>query len=180
MTPLHWAVARGHKECVELLLKHGANTEMRSKFDKTPMEIASDNHRPDLFEMLEVRKKSIFLNYNQRHVFFFQNAESYRQAPVFEGVSDPVTLAATDSITEKNDNAFDEHILGLGESINLIENDRLRIKGFFSCSVSHDVEVSPVQPGGTGCHQAPRVQGHPVPPGGQRGHHQDPRILQEL
>ena len=50
---------------------------------------------------------------------------------MFEGVSDPVTLAATDSITEKNDNAFDEHILGLGESINLIENDRLRIKGFF-------------------------------------------------
>ena len=55
MTPLHWAVAKNQKECVELLLKHGANTEARSKFDKTPMEIASDNNNADLFEMLEVQ-----------------------------------------------------------------------------------------------------------------------------
>ena len=53
MTPLHWAVERGCTQTVELLLKHGANTNIESKFDKTPLEIASENGRPDIFEMLQ-------------------------------------------------------------------------------------------------------------------------------
>jgi ankyrin repeat protein len=55
MTPLHWAVERGNVGAVETLLKYGADVNMESKFDKTPLEIASDNGRPDLYEMLQVR-----------------------------------------------------------------------------------------------------------------------------
>ena len=54
MTPLHWAVERGCCATVEILLKHGANTNIVSKFDKTPLEIASENGRPDIFEILQV------------------------------------------------------------------------------------------------------------------------------
>ena len=54
MTPLHWAVERGCSQTVETLLKHGANTDVESKFDKTPFEIASENGRPDIFEVLQV------------------------------------------------------------------------------------------------------------------------------
>ena len=54
MTPLHWAVERGCSQTVELLLKHGANPNLESKFDKTPLEIASENGRPDIFELLQV------------------------------------------------------------------------------------------------------------------------------
>ena len=54
MTPLHWAVERGCSQTVETLLKHGANTDVESKFDKTPFEIASENGRPDIFEILQV------------------------------------------------------------------------------------------------------------------------------
>ena len=54
MTPLHWAVERGCTQTVELLLKHGANTNIESKFDKTVLEIASENGRPDIFQLLQV------------------------------------------------------------------------------------------------------------------------------
>ena len=36
-------------------MKHGANTEAESKFDKTPVDISDDNGRPDLKDMLMVR-----------------------------------------------------------------------------------------------------------------------------
>jgi ankyrin repeat protein len=55
MTPLHWAVERGHVSCVEALLRFGADVDLESKFDKTPMEIASDNGRADIFEVLQVK-----------------------------------------------------------------------------------------------------------------------------
>ena len=35
-------------------MKHGANPNSESKFDKTPLEIASENGRPDIFEILQV------------------------------------------------------------------------------------------------------------------------------
>jgi len=35
-------------------LKHGANTEAESKFDKTPIDISDDNGRPDLKDILLV------------------------------------------------------------------------------------------------------------------------------
>lgn len=55
MTPLHWAVDRGNLRAVETLLKYSADVNFESKFDKTPLEIASDNGRPDIFEMLQVQ-----------------------------------------------------------------------------------------------------------------------------
>ena len=58
MTALHWAVERGCAQTVELLLKHGANPNLESKFDKSPLEIASENGRPDIFELLQVKLKS--------------------------------------------------------------------------------------------------------------------------
>ena len=42
---------------METLLKHGANPTVESKFDKTPLEIASENGRPDIFEILQVNIK---------------------------------------------------------------------------------------------------------------------------
>ena len=54
MTPLHWAVESGDIACVELLLRHGADVETVSRFDKTPLEIASDRHFTDIYEMLLV------------------------------------------------------------------------------------------------------------------------------
>jgi len=65
MTPLHWAVESGDIACVELLLRHGADVETVSRFDKTPLEIASDRHYTDIYEML-------------------LNADSYRSHPNLE------------------------------------------------------------------------------------------------
>ena len=83
MTPLHWAVDRGHVPAVELLLRHGAMVEVTSKFDKTPLEIASDKGRSDIFEIL-------------------QNPEPYR-LPLDTKESDAMTLAATNSIVVNED-----------------------------------------------------------------------------
>jgi GA-binding protein transcription factor beta len=55
MTPLHWAVERGHISMVETLLRFGADVCAESKFGKTPLEIASDIGRPDIYEMLQAR-----------------------------------------------------------------------------------------------------------------------------
>ena len=70
MTPLHWAVERGCCGTVEALLKHGANPNIESKFDKTPLEIASENGRPDIFEILQVILKET--------VQFFKNFSLFR------------------------------------------------------------------------------------------------------
>ena len=78
MTPLHWACERGHISMVETLLRFGADVNIDSKFGKTSLEIASDIGRPDIFEML-------------------QNADQFR-APEHPPKSDPLTLAATQSI----------------------------------------------------------------------------------
>ena len=63
---------------VETLLRFGADVNQDSKFGKTPLEIASDTGRPDIFEML-------------------QNADQFR-APNHRPQSDAATLAATQSI----------------------------------------------------------------------------------
>ena len=60
MTPLHWAVESGDIACVELLLRHGGEVEIVSKFDKTPLEIASDRHYTDIYEMLLVSPNKKF------------------------------------------------------------------------------------------------------------------------
>ncbi|KAJ9579497.1 hypothetical protein L9F63_004845, partial [Diploptera punctata] len=52
MTPLHWAVEREHVDTVELLLQHGANPHEVSKFDKSAYDIALDNNRHDIIQLL--------------------------------------------------------------------------------------------------------------------------------
>ena len=55
MTPLHWAVQRGFEECVEALLRYGADVNVDNKFGKTPFEVASGINRQDLIELLQVQ-----------------------------------------------------------------------------------------------------------------------------
>ena len=52
MTPLHWAVESGDCNSVELLLRHGADIHIENKFDKSPLEIASDKGNTDIYQML--------------------------------------------------------------------------------------------------------------------------------
>ena len=52
MTPLHWAVESGDCKSVELLLRYGADIYVENKFDKSPLEIASDKGNTDIYEML--------------------------------------------------------------------------------------------------------------------------------
>jgi len=53
MTPLHFAVERDYPEIIELLLKYGAKTGITSKFYQTCEDIAVDNCRMDIYEMLQ-------------------------------------------------------------------------------------------------------------------------------
>lgn len=52
MTPLHWAVQNGHEEVVKLLLEHNAQPDILNKFDLTPADIARQNQRQDLIDIL--------------------------------------------------------------------------------------------------------------------------------
>lgn len=54
MTPLHWGAEKGHADIVRLLLDFGADPLVFNKFDKTPHDIAHDNGRMDITEMLQV------------------------------------------------------------------------------------------------------------------------------
>lgn len=53
MTPLHWAVERGHEECVLVLLNEGANPRAESKFLKTPLSIAAEMGWDTMVEVLQ-------------------------------------------------------------------------------------------------------------------------------
>lgn len=59
MTPLHWSVERKFRKCVDLLLKHGADPSVKSKFDKTPLSIALETAQTDVFEELMIFKMKI-------------------------------------------------------------------------------------------------------------------------
>ena len=85
MTPLHWAVERGCTQTVELLLKHGANTNIESKFDKTALEIASENGRPDIFEILQVGV--VFDGVLKYANYYLQNADQFRVLAIDSGES---------------------------------------------------------------------------------------------
>jgi len=41
MTPLHWAVIKGQRLCVELLLQRGAHTDVRDSSDRTPLHFVA-------------------------------------------------------------------------------------------------------------------------------------------
>ena len=51
MTPLHWAVIKGQRLCVELLLQRGAHTDVRDSSYRTPMHFVAIYGRVCAFAM---------------------------------------------------------------------------------------------------------------------------------
>ena len=104
MTPLHWAVESGDVHCVELLLRHGADVTIENKFDKSPLEIASDKHITEIYEMLLVRFLKKIHQLFRNNKIPLQNADSYRQHSHLE-----TDLATQQLTTELNphDNQYE-------------------------------------------------------------------------
>jgi len=90
MTPLHWAVERGHADCAEVLIRYGADVNFENKFGKCPLELASEHGRSDMYEMLQ--------NADDIRAAHPVSPPSTSQAPINPMISDPVTMAATQSI----------------------------------------------------------------------------------
>ncbi|KAH8023510.1 hypothetical protein HPB51_014759 [Rhipicephalus microplus] len=59
MTPLHWAVERGHLEVIKCLLKWGADMNATNKFEKTPLDIALDNDYVEVVRVLQAWPRKI-------------------------------------------------------------------------------------------------------------------------
>merc|ERR1712080_495631 len=57
MSPLHFAVERGFEEIIQLLIKYGAKMTEQSKFYQTPGDIAVENCRMDIYDMLQKSNK---------------------------------------------------------------------------------------------------------------------------
>lgn len=53
MTPLHWAVQKGHFDVAELLVGHGAEINWPNKFELTPLMIAQQLGRLDIVNLLK-------------------------------------------------------------------------------------------------------------------------------
>lgn len=53
MSPLHWAIEKGHNNIAELLLEHGANANIISKFLKTPYSIAKEKGNDYVINLIE-------------------------------------------------------------------------------------------------------------------------------
>ncbi|TFA99628.1 hypothetical protein CCMA1212_008587 [Trichoderma ghanense] len=51
-TPLSWAVNRGHRDMVELLLDHGARVNVKDRSDLTPLHIAVTGQHKDIVSVL--------------------------------------------------------------------------------------------------------------------------------
>lgn len=58
MTPLHWAIDRGFDNIAELLLEHGANSNVVSKFLKTPYSIAKEKNNDFIVNLIEMLPNS--------------------------------------------------------------------------------------------------------------------------
>lgn len=61
MTPLHWAAEKGHIDVVEVLLKSGADMTCENKFEKTPLDIAITNGRPDIVQVLQMAQVRLLM-----------------------------------------------------------------------------------------------------------------------
>lgn len=70
MTALHWAIEKGHKAIVRLLLKHGADVSIVSKFDRTPITIAALTGQVDLIQELDAAR------HNQRNKVLLEAQEN--------------------------------------------------------------------------------------------------------
>ncbi|UCC99109.1 MAG: ankyrin repeat domain-containing protein, partial [Phycisphaerales bacterium] len=51
-TPLHCAARYGHKEVAELLIAKGAGVNARNNEGQTPLDIAVEEGRPEIVELL--------------------------------------------------------------------------------------------------------------------------------
>jgi len=59
MTPLHWATEKGHIDVVDVLIKNGADMNNENKFEKTPLDIAITNGRPDIAQVLQMAQVNV-------------------------------------------------------------------------------------------------------------------------
>lgn len=57
MTPLHWAVEKGFKSIVRLLLQHNADVMGISKFGRSPIDLAVITEQPDILDELQSAKQ---------------------------------------------------------------------------------------------------------------------------
>lgn len=57
MTPLHWAIEKGFKPIVRLLLQHNADVTIVSKFGRSPIALAVLTEQADILEELQVAKQ---------------------------------------------------------------------------------------------------------------------------
>lgn len=53
MSPLHWAVEKGHDNIAELLIENGANPHIQSKFLKSPYSIAREKNNEFVLNLIE-------------------------------------------------------------------------------------------------------------------------------
>ena len=51
-SPLHYAVQNGNIDMIKFLLQNGANIYRRTYTKKTTLQIAEENHRPEIIEIL--------------------------------------------------------------------------------------------------------------------------------
>merc|ERR1711962_1045939 len=86
---------------VELLLRHGADVEIISKFDKTPLEIASDKQHTEIYEML-------------------LNAESYRSLPALDS-----ELAIQSILPDLSGGMPGDELLEQLDAMNAVKNDTI-------------------------------------------------------
>ncbi|XP_061435869.1 26S proteasome non-ATPase regulatory subunit 10-like, partial [Lethenteron reissneri] len=58
-TPLHRAAAQGHSCCVQLLLQHGASSNLQDAQGNTPLHLACEEERTDVAQLLLVHGASV-------------------------------------------------------------------------------------------------------------------------
>ena len=81
MTPLHWSAEKGHLDVVEVLLKSGADMTCENKFEKTPLEIAITNGRPDIVQAIQMAQVSMVSVFLLIYFLFYNPCLSYPLPP---------------------------------------------------------------------------------------------------
>lgn len=59
MTALHWAVQKQHTAIVDLLLKHKADQNIVSKFNKTALILANETGNDEIIKLLITHSNKI-------------------------------------------------------------------------------------------------------------------------
>lgn len=65
-TPLHWAVEEDHPNLVSLLLKHGADPDVKSKCGETPISMAQELEFDDMVEMMTAYKHQVSVSMEEQ------------------------------------------------------------------------------------------------------------------